>query len=97
MECEKRRKKEHDRMNRKGYHKGHYRRRDDGRSGELQGEQARHQRRGRHGGGYLVLAEPEGTQLLFVGSRSCSRHKGTEKQQLQREGKLSFLCLDEVD
>ena len=52
---------------------------------------------GRHGKGYLVLAEPEGTQLLFIGSRSCSRHKGTQKLQLQSEGKLSFLCLDEID
>ena len=34
---------------------------------------------------------------MFIGSRSCSRHKGTEKMQLQQEGKLSFLCLDEVD
>lgn len=71
------------------------------RRGEHQGER-RGERRGehrgrRHGEGYLSLAEPEGTQLLFIGSRSCSRHKGTEKLQLQREGKLSFLCLDEID
>lgn len=60
----------------------------------------RHQREHggrRQGGGYSVLAKPEGTQLLFIGSRSCSRHKGVEKMELQREGKLSFLCLEEID
>jgi|MucameStandDraft_1065616.scaffolds.fasta_scaffold39398_2 Nitrogenase molybdenum-iron protein, alpha and beta chains len=61
------------------------------------GHQERGHKRGHHGGGYSVLAKPEGTQLLFIGSRSCSRHKGVEKQQLQKEGKLSFLCLDEID
>ncbi|MDO4312978.1 MAG: hypothetical protein Q4C52_07820 [Eubacteriales bacterium] len=71
-------------------------------SGRMSREQHRKGNRGghngkRHGEGYLALAEPEGTYLLFVGSRSCSRHKGTEKLQLQREGKLSFLCLDEID
>lgn len=40
------------------------------------GHQERGHKRGHHGGGYSVLAKPEGTQLLFIGSRSCSRHKG---------------------
>lgn len=63
------------------------------RDGKRRGEhRTRHSQRG-----YLALAEPEGTQLLFIGSRSCSRHKGTDKLQLQQEGKLSFLCLDEID
>ena len=52
---------------------------------------------GRQGNGYLSLAEPEGTHLLFIGSRSCFRHKGTQKMQLLQEGRLSFLCLDEID
>lgn len=73
-----------------------HRREHRGRNNESGGHRRDH-RSGRHGEGYLSLAEPEGTQLLFIGSRSCSRHKGTEKLQLQREGKLSFLCLDEID
>lgn len=52
---------------------------------------------GRQGNGYLTLAEPEGTHLLFIGSRSCFRHKGTQKLQLLQEGRLSFLCLEEID
>ena len=47
--------------------------------------------------GYRVLAEKPGTHLLFIGSRSCSRHKGTVKLELQREEKLTFLVLEEVD
>lgn len=57
----------------------------------------RRHHKGRHEGGYRALVKEEGTQLLFIGSRSCSRHKGTEKMQLQREGKLVFLCLEEID
>lgn len=73
----------------KRHYRGHHR--------EKHGEHGGEKRKGHHGDGYLSLAKPEGTYLLFVGSRSCSRHKGTEKMQLQREGKLSFLCLDEID
>lgn len=57
----------------------------------------------KHGGGrperkgYRVLAEKPGTHLLFIGSRSCTRHKGTVKLELQQEGKLTFLSLDEID
>ncbi|MGN1004519.1 MAG: hypothetical protein ACI4O5_06740 [Oscillospiraceae bacterium] len=53
--------------------------------------------RGGHGGGYSVLVQEPGSHLLFIGSYSCTRHKGTERLQLQREGKLSFLCLQEID
>lgn len=57
---------------------------------------------GGHGGhgrgdGYAVLAQEPGTHLLFIGSYSCTRHKGTEKLQLQRAGKLTFLCLQDID
>lgn len=105
MEDERRLEKENRRMNGEGYHRGHHRGRHSGRHGESRDGQRQGQRgegrdgkrRSHHGEGYLVLAEPEGTHLLFVGSRSCSRHKGTQKLQLQREGKLSFLCLDEID
>ncbi|MDO4308724.1 MAG: hypothetical protein Q4C77_18065 [Eubacteriales bacterium] len=41
--------------------------------------------------------EKPGTHLLFIGSRSCTRHKGTVKLELQREGKLTFLVLEEID
>lgn len=56
-------------------------------------------RRGGHsrGDGYSVLAQEPGTHLLFIGSYSCTRHKGTEKLQLQRAGKLTFLCLQDID
>ena len=50
-----------------------------------------------HGGGYRVLVQEPGSHLLFIGSYSCTRHKGTERLQLQQEGKLSFLCLQEID
>lgn len=49
------------------------------------------------GGGYSVLVQEPGTHLLFIGSYSCTRHKGTEKLRLQRGGKLTFLCLQEID
>lgn len=64
-------------------------------------------RRGGHGGhgggysganeGYRQLAQETGTHLLFIGSYSCVRHKGTERLQLQKEGKLTFLCLQDID
>lgn len=53
--------------------------------------------RGGHGGGYRSLVQDKGTHLLFIGSYSCVRHQGTERLQLQQEGKLSFLCLQEID
>lgn len=61
-----------------------------------------HEGRGSHGGrperkGYRALVEKPGTHLLFIGSRSCTRHKGTVKLELQREGKLTFLSLEEID
>ena len=58
------------------------------------------QRRGKgrgRGEGYSVLVQEPGTHLLFIGSYSCTRHKGTEKMQLQRAGKLTFLCLQDID
>ena len=59
------------------------------------------ERERRHGGGraggYRPLAEESGSHLLFIGSYSCTRHKGTERLELQREGKLTFLCLQEID
>lgn len=58
-------------------------------------EKERH--RGGHAGGYRPLVEEAGSHLLFIGSYSCTRHKGTERVQLQQEGKLSFLCLQEID
>lgn len=47
--------------------------------------------------GYRALVQEEGTHLLFIGSYSCVRHRATERLQLQKEGKLSFLCLQEID
>lgn len=55
---------------------------------------------GSHGNrseGYRALVQDPGTHLLFIGSYSCVRHRGTERLQLQKEGKLSFLCLQEID
>ena len=54
-------------------------------------------KRGGHGAGYRALVQEPGSHLLFIGSYSCTRHKGTERLQLQQEGKLSFLCLQEID
>lgn len=54
--------------------------------------------RGGHGGdGYRQLVQEPGSHLLFIGSYSCVRHRGTERLQLQKEGKLSFLCLQDID
>ena len=59
--------------------------------------------RGGHGGhsasseGYSSLVREPGSHLLFIGSYSCVRHRATERLQLQKEGKLSFLCLQEID
>lgn len=47
--------------------------------------------------GYRLLLQKPGTHLLFIGSKSCTRHKGTEKMELQQEGKLTFLIMDDVD
>lgn len=52
---------------------------------------------GGRGGGYRTLVQEPGSYLLFIGSYACTRHKGTERLQLQQEGKLSFLCLQEID
>lgn len=52
---------------------------------------------GGHGEGYAPLVQEPGSHLLFIGSLSCTRHKGTERLELQRAGKLSFLCLQEID
>lgn len=53
---------------------------------------------GGHGGdGYRQLVQEPGSHLLFIGSYSCVRHRGTERLQLQKEGKLSFLCLQDID
>lgn len=64
-----------------------------------QEEQSHERRRGHHGGGdgYRPLVQEDGSHLLFIGSYSCARHKGTERLQLQREGKLTFLCLQELN
>jgi hypothetical protein len=53
--------------------------------------------RGGHGEGYSVLVQEPGSHLLFIGSYACTRHKGTERLQLQRDGKLTFLCLQEIN
>lgn len=47
--------------------------------------------------GYRLLVQEPGTHLLFIGSYSCVRHRGTERLQLQKEGKLTFLCLQDID
>lgn len=54
-------------------------------------------RGGRGAGDYRALTEEPGSHLLFIGSYSCTRHRGGERLALQREGKLSFLCLQEID
>lgn len=53
--------------------------------------------RGGRAGGYRQLVQEPGSHLLFIGSYSCTRHKGTERLELQKEGKLTFLCLQEID
>lgn len=49
------------------------------------------------GEGYQQLVQEPGSHLLFIGSYSCVRHRGTERLQLQKEGKLTFLCLQDID
>lgn len=84
------------------YERGRHERRRGERWEERRGEH-RGERRGEHRGkrperaGYRALVKTPGTHLLFIGSRSCTRHKGTVKLELQREGKLTFLVLEEVD
>lgn len=58
-------------------------------------EETKH--RGGRAAGYRVLVQESGSHLLFIGSYSCTRHKGTERLELQKEGKLTFLCLQEID
>ena len=58
-------------------------------------EEKRHH--GGRAGGYRTLVQESGSHLLFIGSYSCTRHKGTERLELQKEGKLTFLCLQEID
>ena len=53
--------------------------------------------RGGRAGGYRSLVQENGSHLLFIGSYSCTRHTGTERLELQKEGKLTFLCLQEID
>lgn len=90
--------------NRKRYrgHRGH----ESCERSERHDSNKRHGHRGKHSRhegdrpqrkGYRALVEKKGTHLLFIGSRSCTRHKGTVKLELQREGKLTFLILEEVD
>lgn len=74
---------------RRGHH-GHGNHKEEGRNREHRG--GRPERRG-----YRALVEKPGTHLLFIGSRSCTRHKGTVKMELQQEGKLTFLILEEID
>ena len=35
--------------------------------------------------------------IIYVGALSCMRHRGQEFTQLQREGRLSYLILNEID
>lgn len=80
-------------------------------NGKPDGRRGGHGGHGGHGGsngkpgggysganeGYRQLVQEAGTHLLFIGSYSCVRHKGTERLQLQKEGKLTFLCLQDID
>lgn len=79
-----------------GRYEGRNRHEEQGRHGE-QGGQREHRGGRPERKGYRALVEKPGTHLLFIGSRSCTRHKGTVKLELQREGKLTFLSLEEVD
>lgn len=65
--------------------------------GEKRHEKERGRGHGGRAGGYRILVQEPGSHLLFIGSYACTRHKGTERLELQREGKLSFLCLQEID
>jgi nitrogenase molybdenum-cofactor synthesis protein NifE len=49
------------------------------------------------GGVYTAMAKAPGIHLLFVGALACTRHRSNELVELQKQGRLSFLCLDEVD
>ena len=80
---------DHENRESRGKHKGYGHHEE---SGEHKGRGGRPERKG-----YRALVEKPGTHLLFIGSNSCTRHKGTVKLELQREGKLTFLILDEVD
>lgn len=69
--------------------------------GRERGGYGGHRGRGKPGGGsnegYRQLVQEPGSHLLFIGSYSCVRHRGTERLQLQKEGKLTFLCLQDID
>lgn len=49
------------------------------------------------GGVYSAMAKTPGIHLLFIGALACTRHRSFEMLELQKQGRLSFLCLDEVD
>lgn len=69
--------------------------------GRERGGYGGHRGRGKPSGGsnegYRQLVQDPGSHLLFIGSYSCVRHRGTERLQLQKEGKLTFLCLQDID
>lgn len=44
--------------------------------------------------GFALVPE---TQILFIGAMACTRHRAQELTELQKQGRLAFLCLDEVD
>ena len=73
---------------------GGYNNRSNGKYGKPGGG---HHGRGGTKDGYSSLVQEDGSHLLFIGSYSCVRHRGTERLQLQKEGKLSFLCLQDID
>jgi len=43
------------------------------------------------------LSKIPGIQLIYVSALACTRHRGNELVNLQRQGVLSFLLFDEID
>ncbi|MCD8342474.1 MAG: nitrogenase component 1 [Clostridiales bacterium] len=54
----------------------------------------RQKQRGMAFSGFALVPE---TQILFIGAMACTRHRAQELSDLQKQGRLAFLCLDEVD
>ena len=43
------------------------------------------------------LPDESGVFEIYMGSLSCMRHRGQEFYELQQQGRLAFLIMDEVD
>lgn len=49
------------------------------------------------GGVFTPLGLVPDIQIIFVGAAACTRHRANEMGQMMKSGRMSVMCLDEVD